>query len=68
MLLGGDLIGELGELRTAPAPMYGKPRHAIGGRDRRFCVTRCHDLCVKRHIAFIRGGLPCDCHPPFVPR
>src|SRR5207244_10353585 len=28
------------------------------GRDRRIYVTRCRDLRVKRHIAFIQGGLP----------
>src|SRR5262249_47149164 len=28
------------------------------GRDRRMYVTRCRDLRLKRHIAFIQGGLP----------
>src|SRR6266508_4587348 len=30
----------------------------FGGRDGRILVTRCRDLRVKRHIAFIQGRLP----------
>jgi hypothetical protein len=54
---------------TIPAPMYCKPRYAIGGVIVAIYVIRRRDLRVKCHIAFIQeGDCPCDCHPPFVPR